>query len=71
VKVIARIFEAGTPIWTKCRILSVMVLVLPAPAPAKIRTGPSVDKTAFFCSGLSVGEGVDMLDTIAYWVYNE
>ena len=66
VKVIARIFSGAIPVLTKCRILSVIVLVLPAPAPAKIKTGPCVVPTAFFCSELRFSEGLDMLDTIAY-----
>src|SRR3989344_3481217 len=66
VKVMARMAEGATPVSTRWRILSAIVLVLPAPAPAKIKTGPRMDTTAFFCSEFKFREDFDMLDTIAY-----
>jgi hypothetical protein len=42
-------------------------LVLPAPAPARIRRGPSVEVTAFFCSEFRFsGNFASISDTIAH-----
>ena len=51
VKVMARICDGITSrTFTRYEILWTRTLVLPEPAPARIRTGPSVCRTASFCS---------------------
>ena len=51
VKVMARICDGITSrTFTRYEILWTRTLVLPDPAPARIRTGPSVCRTASFCS---------------------
>ena len=56
VKVIASIFHGLTPFAIRFAILTVSAPVFPEPAPARIRTGPSVFNTAFFCIGFKVSK---------------
>ena len=50
VKVIAKIFPEYMPSFIIFAILVVKTFVFPEPAPAKTRHGPSLCKTASFCS---------------------
>ncbi len=54
VKVIASIDEGLLPCFIICNIRWVIVFVLPAPAPARIKSGPSVVKTACLCGVFKV-----------------
>ena len=56
VKVMARIFHAGTPLSIRWAMRQVSTRVLPLPAPAKTSSGPCVCSTAARCSGFSLSK---------------